>query len=440
MGYLAGGFQFPTSTGSHTFPLVNYDDGTPFTPQGMVFFGCDQSAMNTLITGAHGMYLGMAAPWWDDPSTFAMFCVSWYTNTGADHGAGKGMIGRAINQRGNSCGTGDSTDDHSAVVTSFDEGSFTINVLKAAPAFRWTQFWAWGEFEHSGARAVYNPNTTQLITPGWTPKCMISLLYHALSSGTDVCRFSHLYWGTDAYPGVPSPETEYGIFGIAGTSVVGIGDQGFTFRQVADQTPSQPTYLILCSVLDAVGPFVNLGSRQYYNDNGSQPSYTDLQFTGGGADHVEFQAFFDEGQHCPRYITPAQDSGDTASQNPRQIDPVDDRGNPYINDLGLCVFSHVNGDDYNGTGNAFRFGYGVTDGSYQGCVTCGEGVLYQSDDHAVADYVPGGGLLHTATGELSGDEIILTTDDDTATAKPVIAHMYGPGRQVGWMPQYSRWP
>jgi hypothetical protein len=129
--FKAGYFYFPTSGTSHAVT------GLGFQPQGIIFFGGNQSTEDAIVHTANpGLFFGMA---WRDATSGS---VDYQSISNA-------MMGVRWRPYPISCITSGTGIDYEASAVTFDSDGFTLTISNTASASRLVHYLAWGD--HDGA-------------------------------------------------------------------------------------------------------------------------------------------------------------------------------------------------------------------------------------------------------------------------------------------------
>ncbi len=134
--FAAGHFYMPTSGGS--FAVTGLD----IEPQGIIFFGGNQDAEDTLLhPTTPGAFFGMA---WRDVDSGAIDYQAQAVTT----------FGTRWTQKPIACLASPGAIEYEASSVTFDADGFTINVSDPAPGPRLIHYLAWGEFDGAEGKSV----------------------------------------------------------------------------------------------------------------------------------------------------------------------------------------------------------------------------------------------------------------------------------------------
>jgi hypothetical protein len=164
--FKAGGFNFPTSTGSLAIT------GLPGEPQGIIFFGGNQNTLDSLLhPAAPGLFFGMA---WRDVDTGN---VDYQTQCWTTYGL-------RWRPRPICCLSTGTTILFEASVVAFNANGFTLTISDAAPAGHRVHYLAWGGFNGSEGKTMGGTSGGQVFnfaSLGYRP--LSALMFDMFSSG-----------------------------------------------------------------------------------------------------------------------------------------------------------------------------------------------------------------------------------------------------------------
>lgn len=416
MGYAAGGFDFPTSTGGFSVT------GLGFRPKLLVMFGSNQSTVDTLLTGLTrpGLFLSLNSL---DHITSAVssFCLSFATNSNSGSPAvGYTRFAGPVRMQNttNSAGI-----DYRADTLTFDGDGFSLNVTHAAPGVRPIHWWA---TDAPSASILGTDLSGPVAGAGFEIRSFLALSSPQSGSlvegNTDAD--SWLHFGTTHYPSNAVILTDHiGRVCHTGLWLGGLGGrQGYTRQQTNSGSSGERVCLYIGS--GAAGTLT-----EGYTLAGPQTLHgNDPEFA------IIFAAGITNQQHIA-FLKADGTAGDLTS--PSTVGNSISVSTPsWFDEFELVMFTTVNGANVSGPfdPDQLRYGLGVLHEDYQGCVAVGDdGSFYQSRDKMAATCTAAG--AQAAVGTILGP----TFEMETTVGGSVVGgyHAFGP-LEAPWMPQIYR--
>jgi hypothetical protein len=413
MAYVTGGFDFPTSTG-------NYDVELGIEPVGVIMIGGNQATVGTLLTGLSGPCTWMSLNGLDLYGSGMLsitFCIQSNTAAGTPYVAVRGAeIPISVPAEG----TNPNTIDYRADTITFLPTGFRLHVTHAAPSRRPIHYIAFGEDDLEAAAVqgefygraddTYPFLPTTLVTMSHeftTGAFLTSAIAEATLSGEE-----YLSVGSGNYPqGSPTwqdvrTHTVFGQGRLAGA----VGREGFLEDHVWNISTESPDSGLGLPVAHTLGLLVVLqeGYRRYRPVTlGSNTLRSTETSPGGSPGSAETALVWNGHGWCSMAATPA-----TYNVPDYLSDAAEDFG-----EFKAILFTSINGSMATGASWQMRFGYGVLGADlgaeipYQGCVTMGQdGSFYQSVTECAANVQTAAGGVHSAVGEIDGDQFSLAVE------------------------------
>ncbi len=398
--YWAGSFFVPGSTGTLSVT------GVGFTPQGVYFFGSNQTAEDTVVTSATvGVFGGIMSIDWDSSSILSQ-SVSVLPETG-----GRGGRQSAIYQAAT-----DSSNDYEATAVSFDTDGFTVNFTTVPGATRRVHYLAWGNFDYAGAHRI---SSSAVLSLGWRPRSVLTVGTFDNGAGNGVYDFfggfNHASFGGGSFH-----ETLANSRYAQNSIVVTTSGGGQHDRNIDSAGGDGAGFFPISSGNHYIGPFLIEGWITAAVTGAAQDQLsiaTDLENT-------DLFVFWD-GSSDSNQKTPAASAGGTVTQAST---------NAEVYEIQALLFYSSGPNGNTNTNVNGGIGFGVWTEDYQGCVLAsGEGAsrtLFQSATRAWCSSVQPAGA-HAGTAAVDGSNTVtLTTVLDGTAAWPVAFHMFGPPELV----------
>lgn len=406
--YSAGGFMFPTTTGSYSVT------GLGFRPQSVLMFGTNSSTMDSLVaypggTVYPGLFISLSGLDYLDGTTIRTLCVSigGASSLGSIAGAWVGQYPVRMSTQ-----TGFSNLEYRADSITFDHDGFTVNVTDAASSDRWIHWFAVGQHNLGSVMA-------QPLTGPWSntyvPTSALVLGTTAQSAYTDQVYTGEawLSFGAGSFPVTNSLDwtKALGYSGVLLASAV--GRQGLTgdFADFNGQS------------MHASGPILLEDIVSY------EPTGAGSTTMSGGTTFLNYvnAVWWDGNSECDFVSIPA-----AAATN--HIGPP-----PTFEDTQAVVFLGSNNTNANvSTEHNISYTIGVLTEDYQGCVAFSKaGEIFQSSSVCAATCESG--TLATAAGDLSsssGYDLIGVA----GSGSNIQQIQFGGDFPILWVPQiYRRW-
>ena len=426
MPYKAGHFYMPTSGG--LFSLTDFG----LAPQGVIFFGGNQSAEDTFVTtGQPGVFFGMT---WTSTQT-GLHDSQAISNVGLQQGKSSRPV--PINQA-----IAGGSIEYQAEMVSLDPDGFTLNVTVPAPGPRLIHYLAYGDFDAAGGAslesmdsAAYDFDLGYQVTTGITFHDWTDAADH--SDGVPSPRIStyaagqyfslatvnwpfELFAQGGAY-GFQSNATSMLTQAFSNQGVVGFTDSFFNhFSGTNPGTTHTVRVWFLGIFLDA------------WDHMGPIPGLQD-----GTGVHVELWGF--PTRHSMAWWT--------GEGNVQGVNTLPALGlttvhipSPNVGKVEACLFFGNTGYNEGVLGPQAAYGYGVLaiddqGNHYQGCVGWDSGygagalgypTFYQSKNKCYVERYNNASGVRAASGEIIGNEVHLTTEVADAPAGAYnFIQMYG---------------
>ena len=381
MPFKAGGFYFPTSTGTFQLP-------TDFEVQGGLFFGGNFVGEDVVVSLSHPcIFFGMA--WREVGGAIDAQSVSNSVNAGVNVKPSPIMCidttGTVMKYRAN--------------LVSFDSDGITLNAVVAAPGSGYlVHYLLWGEFDGAnGIAANVGP-----ITVPYRPLTGIGFNYRtagAVRDGAVDGESTTMWVGGANWPDIEAGgnERSWATAGFARLQTVGFN--GFT--QVLANTLPGPQFQSPINFMTGDGILTIDEERLYMWRN----ALGEIDILASGGPHRYFgQWWTGEGYHDFIGVNPVLGGGGGFTAG------------GAVEDIEAAWFAGIVGGNEGGLDATNRMTLGVctkdTEGNgYQGCVavTRDGSTGYQSQETCVVDGLDGTNAL-AASAVLSGKNIITTTE------------------------------
>ncbi len=383
------------------------------TPLAMFFWGTNWTAEDTLVTSTGtGMFRGMAGDDYTNPGTIIQDSVS--VTPAGDASA---QQPHAITMMDTS---GAIAFSYAADVASFDVDGFTITWLGGSVPGHKVVYAALMSAAGTLNHGAYKGSAGVVAALGW--KAGASLVHgnwQWAPTGFAAGDRTQMWLGGGAYPGT-----------AGGATWMGAGLSALTFPTSASAQYDIGIYDQAPGVLIAhagifIGPFL-VTSNVVAQPTGALTDFTFGPTTNNGG---MFVAWDDEASATGR-LTPETSPPDTVTVS----------GLPFSPGL-VTGYSISNEPQGQGTGGRGAIGFSVLAENFQWAATV-DGVsrgAYQSFSETVVDSVDAADV-HAASGQLTNDGFILTTDVNTGISpESWVWHAFGsPDRRQIWVPHIYR--
>lgn len=419
--FKAGGFAFPTSTGS-----LEVDTGLGEPIQGIIFFGGNQADEDTLVhPTAPGVFFGMA---WHDVDTGLVDFQSQSNTT----------LGVRWKQVPIHCLSSGVTIEYEASAVTFDAtGKFTLTISDAAPALRRVHYLAWSGFGGTAGKSVGNSSSGQVFTFGPLGYRPLSALgFGMFASGSTRAGSANgaamFTMATADFPTVDTDTNNNNASALMLRARLSLSD-GLTFQEMA-QLDTGFTFTVSGGILGFWQDQVD-----HLNPTPDWDSDTlRLQLFGFGNRHS--LVWWDCEGSTHHANTPAVAATDTITAP------------DYIDQVQAALFFGTTGysslEQAHGTVHA-AYVYGVLTDDYQGVVAFDTGQgdapadgtksFYQSQAACFANSLSPGGGIRVASGEIIGDHVVLTGEiASNSEIGASYVHFWGPQERILWIPQDYR--
>lgn len=405
--FKAGSFAFPTSTGGFSVT------GLEFEPQGIIFFGGNQSTEDTLLTPtAPGVFFGMA--WRDVDSGLVDFQSQANTTFGVS------WASQPI-----TCLSTGVTIEYQASAVTFDADGFTLTVSTAAPAARLVHYLAWGDFDGAEGKSFGGTSIGDVFdvtSLGYRPLSSLMFSMFSTSASRDSNANGAVYFtmGTGNFP-------------RDNTSFVNSNNATALTMHAGLSLSDGLTVQYLQQSIDAITASVHGGILGFWQDD---------------IDHLQPNPNFDsDALRLTLFGSPNRAQlvwwnceGSVHQANTPEVAATSTiTARPYISEIQAALFFGTTGysslaQDHGSVHTAYV--YGVLTEDYQGVVAFDTGAggtpadgtpaFFQSQNACFADSLAPSTGIRVASGVIDGNDVILTGEiASNSTIGPSFVQLWG---------------